>query len=257
MTLVVAACATPPKQEVLTPTERIQRDFAIGAGLARQFEAQSRIKRDKDVLIYLHELTAKLASTVPELKTSAVSAQVIADRGSRWNNYALPGNRIYLSSGLLKSLEFENQLAAAISVELAHLLKRHVPLRLQAARTDSQAERPDDFPSIEGLVSSSGAYSKPVDFFSPTGIFAFPDEYFIESVEPAVGILYQAGFDARGLVSLWELYRSSRASSPLEDDILRKLIEKTRTVIAEYPPLRNPIVRSPAFIAIQKRIKKL
>jgi predicted Zn-dependent protease len=258
MTLALASCASgPPAKPKLTPTERVRRDQALGAGLARQFEAKLRFKQDKQVILYLHEVTARLSSGVEELKTSAVSVQVLADRGERWSSYALPGNRLYLSSGALRGAEFENQLAALIALELAHLTLRHVPLRLEETRSEPGASTPADFPSIEGLVPTADSSSRAVDFFGPTGLFAFPDEYFVDAVETAVGILYRGGFDPRGLVSLWELYRAHPANSPLESEILGKLIEKTRTVIAVYPPLRNPIVRSPAFIAIQKRIKKL
>lgn len=259
MTLMAGACSTPRSSDALiTPTERIQRDLVVGAGLARQFETQLHFKKDKSLLIYLHELTAKLTASVPELKTSAVSVQISSDRGARWNNYALPGNRLYLSVGLLKAVQYENQLAAAIAIELSHISKRHVPMRLQEVQGSAQGNvHPADFASIEGLVPSANGSGRAVDFFSPTGIFAFPDEYFIESVDQAVGILYQAGFDPRGLVSLLGLYRSHARQSPLEDNILKKLIEKTRTIIAEYSPLRNPIVRSPAFIVVQKRTKKL
>lgn len=258
MMLAVSACVTAPQDtETLTPTERLQRDQAVGASLARQFEAQLKLKQDKAVLIYLHGLANQLSVSVPELKGSAVSVQVVADRGERWVNYSLPGNRIYLSAGLLKRVAYENELAAAIAVELMHLLRRHVPLRMQEGKIGSKGADPAAFDSIEGLVPSAAEVRRDVDFFSPTGIFAFPDEYFVSGVETTVKILYGAGFDPRGLVSLWSIYRSAGQKSPLEEDVLRKLTEKTRAVIAEYPPLRNPIVRSRAFLTIQKRMQGL
>jgi hypothetical protein len=39
--------------------------------------------------------------------------------------------------------------------------------------------------------------------------------------------------------------------------MINKLLESTREEIAEFPPLRNPIVRSPRFILIKKRMEKL
>lgn len=256
---VFSNCASaPPPAPPITPAERIQRDQAVGAGLARQLESQLKIKQDKEVLLYLHDLAAKLSEATPELKSAAVGVLVVADRGARWRCYSIPGNRIYLSSGLLRHIEFENELAAVIAMELAHVLKRHVPLRIEEGRVSSQASDPADYPSIEGLVPSSrGGAANSVDFFSPTGVFAFPDEYFLEAADGAVDILYRAGFDPRGLVSLWDIYRSEVAHSPFEDDLLRKLTEKTRTVIAQHSPLRNPIVRSQAFLTIQKRMQRL
>lgn len=259
MLFLISGCASGPLLELpITQTERYQRDEEIGAGLARQLESKLAFKQNKDLLVYLHRLASKLIEPNETLKYTSVGVLVIADRGSVWRNFSIPGNRVYLSAGLLKRIEYENELAAAIAFELAHILKRHVPQRMREKRASFQASNPADYPSIEGLVpTSSDGADKEVDFFSPTGVYAYTDEYFLECVEGAVNILYDAGFDPRGLVSLWELYRSQPAHSPFEDDLLKKLTDRTRTSIAQHSPLRNPIVRSQAFLAIQKRLKNL
>jgi hypothetical protein len=259
--LCFAACATvPPPPPPMSGAERIQRDLAVGAGLARQFEARLTFKQDKDVLIYLRELAEKLSQTDSELRSGAVGVMVIQDRGSRWRDYALPGNRIYLSAGLIKRITYENELAALIALELGHIVRRHIPLRLQSsAQGDARLTgvKAEDYPSLHGLLADSPEGSAPVDFFSPTGIYAFPDEYFLEATDNAVEMLYQAGFDPRAVVSMWEMYEKSPEHSPFERPLLVKLQERARRLIADHSPLRNPIVRSQAFLAIQKRMKKL
>jgi predicted Zn-dependent protease len=251
--VALAGCATTvPAPPPITPAEQVQRDQAAGTELARQFEAQLKFKQDKEVLVYLRNLAGALADATPELRSAAVGALVVSDRGGRWHDYAIPGNRLYLSSGLLKRVSFENELAAAMALQFGHVMKRHVFLRLQEQKL--KATGPSDYPSLEGLVPSSG---KAVDFFSPTGVYSFPDEYYLEAVEAAVEVLYKAGYDPRGLVSLWEIYETNPSHSPFEKDLLTKLLEKTRRVIALYSPLRNPIVRSQAFITIQRRMQRL
>jgi len=257
--VLAPACAIGPSLELpITETERVQPDEEIGAGLARQFESKLDFKQDKEVLIYLHDLAAKLVEKNTALKFTSDGVLVISDHGALWRDYSIPGNRIYLSSSLLKRLSYENEIAAAIAFELSHILMRHLPQRMHEKHKSFQASNPADFPSIEGLVpTSSDGADKEVDFFSPTGVYAYTDENFLECVDGAVNLLYEAGFDPRGLVSLWELYRSELRHSPFEDELLGKLMDKTRTSIAQHSPLRNPIVRSQAFLAIQKRIQGL
>jgi hypothetical protein len=256
---MLARCASDrPRIEQLTPAERHRRDLVISAGLARQLESKLLFKTDKELLVYLRDLAKQLADPIEDLKESSVGVMVIEDRGSRWRDFGIQGNRIYLSSGLLKHVQYENELAAAIALEFAHILKRHVPHRLGEGRSSSGESSPTDFPSIEGLVpSSSDGAAKEIDFFSPTGIYAFSDDLLLESIDKTVEILYKAGFDPRGLVSLWALYGAEANHSPYERLLLKKLTDKTRAVIAQFSPLRNPIVRSQEFVNIQRRIKKL
>jgi predicted Zn-dependent protease len=257
---VFSACSTVPEPAPINQAERVQRDQALGAELARQFESQLRFKGDKEILVYLRNVAQALVDGTSELRPSGVGVQVVQDRGGRWRNYGFPGNRIYLSAGLLKHVQYENELAAAIAFELAHVLKRHAVLRLQEERIrDAKVANqggPADYPTVEGLVPSA-AGGKPIDYFSPTGVFAFPDEFQTAAAQTAVEILYRAGYDPRGLVSLWSLYETESDHSPYDDDLLEKLLEKTRRVIALQSPLRNPIVRSQAFLTIQRRMQKL
>jgi hypothetical protein len=73
----------------------------------------------------------------------------------------------------------------------------------------------------------------------------------------AVGILYRAGFDGRGLVAHLERYRAYPEASPYSPARLEKMIDLARRTIALSSPLRNPIVRSPAFQAIRPRLRRL
>lgn len=274
-TLILACATAPPASAPITPAERIQRDQALGTEIARQFDAQLKFKQDKDVLSYLNGLARALSDATPELRSSAVEVLLVQDVAV-WRDFGLPGHRIYLSSSLLRRLGFENQIAAAMAFELAHILRRHALLRVQeevlrARKRDATGTRAipiaatgaagsfsADYPSVAGLVpSATGAAERPIEYIGPHGVFDFPDDFHFDAAEAAVDILYKAGFDPRGLVSLWEIYGAAPERSPYGKDLLAKLTQRTRRVIALHAPLRNPIVRSPSFLTIQKRIRKL
>jgi beta-barrel assembly-enhancing protease len=247
-------CATVPPPEPISTKQIVEKDCEVGLQIAGRFESELKLGHDVDVSIYLRNLAQALVQNT-ELKDAPIGVLLVADRASGdWRDFSLPGNRIYLSTGLLRQLQFENEVAAAIAFELGHIVKRHALSRLAEQMGKKKAENP----TLELVLPSEvTAYGQNIRYFGPGGVFGFTDEEQAESVQVAVDILYRAGFDPRGLVSLWDKYKDQPRRSPFDPGALAKLTEQTRQSIALYSPLRNPIVRSQAFIKIQERIRKL
>jgi predicted Zn-dependent protease len=239
--MTLAGCATPPPAPLLTPEEQIRQDLNTGVSLAQDFESRVSLKRDVEVAVYLRQLAQALADPTPELARSPLGVFLIREGKGKWRTYSLPGNRIYLPVELLRELGFENEIAALIAVEFGHLLGRDSVRRLAELR-DPRENAPAPAPAR---------------IFGENGIFAFTEAERIAAAERAVDILYRAGYDPRGLVSVWQKYRAHPDRSPLDAGTLGKLQEATRRAIATRAPLRNPVVRSAAFITIQKRIRRL
>jgi predicted Zn-dependent protease len=237
----LVSCAAPTKPKVATQEEIVRRDNAVGAELAARFEKQLKLHSDREVGSFLKSLAQGLSEGSPDLKLAAVGVQIIRDVKGAWRSFGLPGNRIYVSSGLIRKLEFENEVAAALAFELGHIQKRHLVNRLEEGKP----------------AATSGESGQPVDFLGPSGVFAFSDEAELEAVDASVDLMYRAGYDPRGLLSIWQAYAVEPRRSPFDASMLEKLVNRTRGAITKYAPLRNPIVRSAAFIAIQKRIRKL
>ena len=247
---LLGGCTTlPPVQAPIPVAERIRSDNTVGLKIAQDLESQLKIKHSVEVSIYLRKIAQDLSQGFTELKAAPVGVLLIADRDKAMRDYGLPGNRIYLSADLLKRLKFENEVAAAIALELAHIIKRHALIHeeISGART------------LEAGAPQSGAET-PVTragYFGPGGMFAFTSDEQGAAAETAVDILYRAGYDPRGLVALWQVFEANQSRSPFDAGTLSRLMERTRQAIAIYPPLRNPVVRSDAFLQMQKRIRQL
>ena len=76
--------------------------------------------------------------------------------------------------------------------------------------------------------------------------------------------LYQAGYDPRGVPSLWRrwgvIVRQGFKPTPRQlawSNLAEELEEESRAEIAKLPPLMNPVVRTPEFAKIEKRLQKL
>ncbi len=251
-----ASCATPPQPKEVSLEERIREDNRIGDEIAPDFESRLNIKRDVEVSVYLRKVAERLAAASPELAAAPLGIFLLPDHDRVWKDYGLPGIRIYLSVEVLKGISFENELAAVIAYELAHIANRLVLTRIQKEgdlRGDGKTSGP-----VEGVPALvRGRLRSNVDYFGESGIFSFTDEDRLKSAETAVSIMYKAGYDPRGMVALWERFKTFGEHSPYDAEMLDKLTEKSREAIAYFAPLRNPVVRSDAFLSMKRRIERL
>lgn len=234
MSCLLAGCASAPVK-VDTPAEILRRDAVEAAQLAPRVEARAAFRRDPAVTDYLRELAMRLAETSPLLRGTTVETRLVSDPEGRWRNYALPGTVIYVSVESLRAVQYENELAAALAIELGHVLRRTVMNR---------------------LASDAGS-SESLPLFSPGGIFAYSPEELSLAVESGLELLYQAGYDPRGMITLLNRYESQLDRSPYPGQTAAALVEKSRRIIALQAPLRNPIIRSERFRAVFKRMQRL
>lgn len=248
MVLFGLGCATSQVQPgAITHEQQAKIDQTLSLKIFHRLEPELKFKLklegDEEITSYLSRLAGTLAVTMPEPKIPSLTnlhggnigfeVSVIKQKDRKWRNFGLPDNRIFLSVDLLRILDFENEVAAVLAVELGHLQGRDIVAKI--------SENKDE---VKALAKTET-------------IFAFSEDVDAAAVEKAVGILYYAGFDPRGLVSLWEKYQNNVISSPYDPNRLKKLLDVTRRKIALNAPLRNPIINSKEFLRIQTRMKSL
>jgi len=114
-----------------------EQEYKIGRAWLRQLRAQAPIIQDPMINDYLFNLVYKLASysdiTNPRLETVVLDSSEI-------NAFAVPGGIIGLNGGLLLSAQTEDELAAVIAHELAHLSQRHFAREVERSRNTSWAK---------------------------------------------------------------------------------------------------------------------
>ena len=231
--LVVMGCASLPPPKTVSLTEKIRQDGSMGMQLAEKLDPLIKFKSDIEINVFLRKTAAKLSATSEALKDSPVGVFTIVDKDKTWRNFAIPGNRLYISIGLLKKLEFENELAATLALQLAHILKRHAIQNFQAHPNED------------------------IVFFGPSGIFTFHEDDYLLAIETAVSLMYNAGYDPRGMISVWNIYKQNINQSPFTAAALEIMLDKTRESNADFSPLRNPVVRSLSLNNIKTRINNL
>jgi hypothetical protein len=247
-------CTTPESVKQVDQQEVKRWNDSFENEIAVQFESQLHLKKETDVSVYLNEVAQLLVNATPEFKKAPVGVLLLQNKKHKWESYGIPGIRLYISTGLLKSVEYENELAGLMAIQLGNVMNKNIIHRLIALRgADNYGE--SSFDRI--MLTSPHDLTQKMDYFGPNGLFSFIEEDILAGARKAVGILYHAGYDARGLLLIYDRFLENPNFSPYEKRTLVKLKESVRHEIAMHAPLRNPIVRSQGFLLIQKRIKRL
>ncbi|MBU1248105.1 MAG: M48 family metalloprotease [Proteobacteria bacterium] len=100
--------------------------------MGREFDKKVRkmlpIVEDPFIHNYVEGVVNRVYETMPPQPFQVTTAVILNDS---LNAFAIPGGFVYVFTGLLAQLESEDQLAAVISHELAHVSQRHVIDRME------------------------------------------------------------------------------------------------------------------------------
>lgn len=136
LALVLPGCAgTHGKtREVPIPLSD-QHERIIGSRLATRFESSVRPDTDPIVNDYVNQLGQRIArlSDRPEIP---YTFRIIAEAEPR--SLAFPGGEIYVSTGLLRQVDNESQLAGVLAHEIAHVASHHPSAVLERELEDAE-----------------------------------------------------------------------------------------------------------------------
>jgi predicted Zn-dependent protease len=113
-----------------------QEEYKTGQNWLRAFRRQAPISDDPLLYTYIHELIQTLAYYSP--LNEKYFSLVVVDSPD-FNAFAVPGNVIGINTGLFRYAESEDELAAVISHELAHLSQRHYARSLEQQKKQNIA----------------------------------------------------------------------------------------------------------------------
>lgn len=233
--LILGGCTSAPVQKAEESlSSRMQKEREWGEVLSKKFEKQVVAKKDSEIEKYLENLIVKMEPSIRGPASHELKIKLFKGKEPNWLNYSIPGGYLYMSLDALRSIEFENELAAMVALQLGHIHHRHILNKIKD-KNENEVQ----------------------DFFGSTGLFAYNLEELTEADQFAYHLLYSNGYDPRGIISIWNRLEKNSTFSNYPKETLRALSEKTRQMIVESTPLRNPIVRTSKFYVIQKRIQRL
>lgn len=205
LALAVAACTTSPtgrRQLILVSNAQMME---LGATSFSQMKKEMPVTKDAKITAYVNCVARNVVSVMPP---NNWEVQVFEDKNI--NAFALPGGKIGVFTGLLKAAVNQDQLAAVIGHEVAHVIANHSAERVsegmaaQMGSTAVQATTGVD-PQMVGIAANV--------------FFLLPHSRTQESEADVLGLDYmaKAGFDPRQAPVLWEnMAKASGGDKPPE-----------------------------------------
>lgn len=211
---LLAACATSPlgrNQLILFPDEQLDQ---MGVTAWQQIKQETPVDRDRSINRYVNCVALALTRELPGGGPDAWEVSVF--KGEEANAFALPGRKIGVFEGLLDVARNQDQLAAVIGHEIAHVESQHANERVSTA-----------FAAETGLqlaqIAAGASTPAQQQLFGLLGLgtqvgILLPFNRRQESEADLIGLdlMAKAGFDPRASVELWKNMAAAGGGSPPE-----------------------------------------
>ena len=232
-------------------------ELQFGLSTKTEVEKKYKIYDDKETQNYINALGQKLAihSERPGLKYEfyVVDSKEV-------NAFAVPGGFIYVTTGIIKELENEAQLAAVIGHEIGHIAKRHSVKFLQRAIIANYGI--EFLSNIIGGKSEKGEITKIISTIGINFLFlknSRENEY--EADEQGAYLISKIGYTPQAMIDVQKHLLKLRKSKPtaLEEFLSTHPISENRIAhIEEYIAtmnLKGDSTGSDEYLKIKSKLK--
>src|ERR1039458_3607493 len=232
----------------------LEKEMALGKQLAEEVQRQAKVVDDPLISEYINRIGQNLVRN-SDAKVP-FTFQVI--EGESPNAFALPGGYVFIYTALLEIADEEDELAAAMAHEIAHVAARHMTKQATKSQMVNLAGVPVGVilgGGIGGAVARQGAAAG-----LPAVFMHFTRQDEAEADYLGVQYLYAAGYDPNGAISIFEKLESlekkqpgtvARIFSTHPMDAAR--IQKTEQEIDRILPARDEyVINTSEYVAIRQ-----
>ncbi|MDH4031326.1 MAG: M48 family metallopeptidase [Chromatiales bacterium] len=202
-TLLVIGCASSPtgRPQLAFKSEREMRQ--MGEQAFTQIKAQTPLSRDGQAIRIVLCVAEAITSRLPAEQRGA-GWEVLVFDGNAVNAFALPGNKIGVYEGIFRAARNQDQLAAVIGHEVAHVTARHANERVSTTYAAQFGVN-----VAQAAAGGSGTYSGQMMGLLGAGatvgvILPFNRKQESEADIVGLDLMARAGFDPSQAVPLWE-----------------------------------------------------
>ncbi len=184
------------------------KEKSIGASVALQVEKSMPINTEVDINERVEKILAKIVA-VADRQDVVYSIRVVDE--DEMNAFSLPGGYIYINKGLIDRVGNDDQLAAVVAHELAHVVAKHSMKRLQGAYGATLL-------TGAAILSGNGALAAGVNLTSSSLLFQNSRDDEFEADRLGVKYMRQAGYDPsqmKVMLSKLAEYQDKQSLRPL------------------------------------------
>lgn len=203
--VLIVSCATSPLGRRQLMTVSAGQMDEMGAASFTELKQKTPVTKNAKTSAYVSCISRAITAELNDGRVWEV--QVFEE--DQVNAFALPGAKVGVYTGLLKVAKTQDQLAAVIGHEVAHVLANH------------SGERVSQQMAAQGLSQLAGAATgyDPQMFGIATDVFyTRPGSRTQESEADLLGLdlMARAGFDPREAVTLWQNMMAAGGQKPPE-----------------------------------------
>ena len=205
---LITACTSSPlgrNQLILVSDKEADRQGNVAY---RQIKEQTPREWNAQTIRYVNCIANHILDVVPDEPPSPADGwEVTVFDQEAINAFALPGGNIGVFTGILGVAENQDQLAAVLGHEVAHVMARHSAERMSVSRVSGMGT----------AVIGAGIGTGNASVLTALGL-DLPFGRKQEDEADLIGLDYmaKAGFDPRAAVKLWENMREKNPGSPPE-----------------------------------------
>lgn len=226
------------------------------------FEAYDIIK-DPIITDYLDHVGQKLIAAMPQ---QPLAYKFYAVRQDAYNAFAGPGGNIFIFSGLFAALESEDELAALLAHEIAHVSCRHISEMMEKSKKTSMATMAGVIAGIlvglGGAGTVGGALTVGSMAAGQSMALAYSRDNEMQADQIGRANLQKAGYSLGGLLSILKKIRTTEWFSTKEYPTYLRTHPATEerilyldNLLEKNPP--TPTKKNYAFLRAHTRLTAL
>ena len=207
ISIVIFICGliTPETAQSLT----IKQENELADEFLKAVFAQYEIIKDPVIDNYINKVGQKIVAKMP---TQPFSYKFYAVRQDAYNAFAGPAGNIFIFSGLFEALESEDELAALLSHEIAHVSCRHISEIITKNKKTSMATLAGVVAGILIGLGGASAVGSALTIGSMAAgqsvALAYSRENEMQADQIGRTYLQEAGYDLNGLLSVLKKIRA-------------------------------------------------
>jgi metalloendopeptidase OMA1, mitochondrial len=246
LAVLVSGCTTVPEtgrsQLLLVSAEQ---ETAMGLSAFSQIKEEEEISTNKMAIDQVYRVGRRIAASVGRELPHA-DWEFVVFESEQINAFALPGGKVGVYTGLLNLVESDDELAAVVGHEIAHVTSRHSGERVtQQMMAGAAALGAEIYMESEDMDSSSRGITRTLLGVGTQVGVLLPFSRLHETEADIIGLRFAAGagYDPRAAATFWQKMKAASSDQGRPPEFLSthpspdNRIERLQALAPELLPL--------------------